>query len=227
MRASIKCIIVDDEPLAVALLKDYVSKHPTLELVWAGTDVLESIKILNKENIDLVFIDLQMPQLNGLELMSLFNENHHFIITSAYSSYALEAFQYKVIDFLLKPITFQRFHQSVEKFIQWFPKKEESTFLFVKADRKHFQIAFENTIYIEGLKDYIRIYTDEESIMVLETMKEILDKLPPTQFIRIHRSYILSINRIKEIEGNSIKLKNGVELPIGETYKNTVKKLIE
>lgn len=221
----INCIILDDEPFAVKLMADYASKVPRLNVLYADSDVFKAIEILNTESVDLVFIDIQMPQLTGLELMQMFNQKHNFIITSAYPEYALDVFQFHVIDYLLKPIVFNRFYQSVEKFIRWqetFQNLDTEDYLFVKADRKHHKIATDHILYIEGLKDYIRIHTKDEKIMVLENMKDILEKLPSNQFVRIHRSFIIPKNKIKVIEGNQIKMTNGDFLPIGETYRKLI-----
>lgn len=226
MNKKINCIILDDEPFAVKLIADYASKISRLNVLYADSDVFKAIEVLNTEQVDLIFIDIQMPQLTGIELMQMFNQKYNFIITSAYPQYALEAFQFHVIDYLLKPITFNRFYQSVEKFISWqesFQTNESNEdFLFVKADRKHYKIAVDDILFIEGLRDYIRIHTNDEKIMALENMKDILEKLPSNQFIRIHRSYIIPKNKIKVIDGNQIVMKSGVALPIGETYRKLV-----
>ncbi|NML39971.1 response regulator transcription factor [Chitinophaga sp. G-6-1-13] len=226
MKKKINCIILDDEPFAVKLIADYASKVPQLNVLYADSDVYKAIEVLNRETVDLIFLDIQMPQLTGIELMQLFNQKHNFIIISAYAEYALDAFQFHVVDFLLKPVTFNRFYQSVEKYTRWqetFQTTDDTdNSLFVKADRKHYKIATDDILYIEGLKDYIRIHTTDEKIMVLETMKDILEKLPPKQFVRIHRSYIIPLNKIKLIEGNQIQMIDGTFLPIGETYRKLV-----
>lgn len=229
MKKKINCIILDDEPLAVKLIADYASKMPQLNVLYADSDVFQAIEVLNNESVDLIFLDIQMPQLTGIELMQLFNQKHNFIITSAYPEYALDAYQFHVIDFLLKPVTYNRFYQSVEKYLRWqetFQDDEDNAFLFVKADRKHYKIATESILYIEGLKDYIRIHTDTEKIMVLENMKDILEKLPHNKFGRIHRSYIVPMSRIRVIEGNQIQLTDGKYLSIGETYRKLVNEWI-
>lgn len=221
----INCIILDDEPLAVKLIADYASKIPQLNVMYADSDVFEAIEILNREEIDLVFLDIQMPQLTGIELMQLFDRKHNFIITSAYSEYALDAYQFHVVDFLLKPVNFNRFYQAVEKYARWhetFQSSPKDDFLFVKADRKHYKIATGSILYIEGLKDYIRIHTDTGKIMVLENMKDILGKLPRNRFVRIHRSYIIPLSRIRLIEGNQVQMTDGKYLAIGETYRKLV-----
>ncbi|KEO74221.1 LytR/AlgR family response regulator transcription factor [Anditalea andensis] len=222
----INCIILDDEPLAVELMKDYVSKVPNMRLHYAGSDVYEVVELLHQFPIDLVFIDIQMPELTGIELMQMFNANQHFIVTSAYQQYALDAFQFNVIDFLLKPVTFHRFYQSMEKYRSWmgrFKLKDNDHYLFIKADRKFHKIDTGSILYIEGIRDYVKIHTSDEQIMFLENMKDILDKLPANQFLRIHRSYIIPLDKIKMWEGNQIKLENGRYLPIGETYRSMVK----
>lgn len=227
---TINCIILDDEPLAVKLINDYAQKIAQLTVVYAGSDVYKAMDCIRNGDIDLIFLDIQMPELTGMEIMQLFNKQHNFIITSAYQEYALDAYQFQVIDFLLKPITFNRFYQAVEKFIQWqqsFQKTPTTGYLMVKSDRKHHQVATDTILYIEGLKDYIRIHTTEDKIIVWENMKDILEKLPPGQFIRIHRSYIIPVNKIKLIEGNRVQLQNLEYLPIGETYRKTVSDWLE
>ncbi|NSL86047.1 LytR/AlgR family response regulator transcription factor [Chitinophaga solisilvae] len=226
----INCIILDDEPFAVKLIADYASKIPQLQVLYADSDVYKAIEVLNREQVDLIFLDIQMPQLTGIELMQLFNRKHNFIIISAYPQYALDAYQFHVVDFLLKPVTFNRFYQAIEKYTRWqqtFQQNDTDNFLFVKSDRKHYKIAPDSILYIEGLKDYIRIHTADEKIMVLENMKDILEKLPGNQFVRIHRSYIIPLNKIRVIEGNQIQMKDGTCLPIGETYRKLVSEWIE
>ncbi len=230
MKNKINCIILDDEPFAVKLIADYASKVPKLNVLSAGSNVFKAIEILNSEAVDLVFLDIQMPQLTGIDLMQLFNQKHNFIIISAYPEYALGSYQFNVIDFLLKPVTFNRFYQSVEKYNRWqeaFQNSEAENFLYVKADRKHYKIATDSILYIEGLKDYICIHTNIEKIIVLENMKDILDKLPENQFVRIHRSYIIPLGKIKIIEGNRIQMTNGEYLSIGETYRKLISEWIE
>ncbi|PYF74733.1 LytR/AlgR family response regulator transcription factor [Pedobacter nutrimenti] len=225
LKKRINCIILDDEPFAVKLIADYASKIAQLNVLYAGSDVFKAIEILNSQTVDLIFLDIQMPELTGIELMQMFNQKHNFIITSAYAEYALDVYQFHVIDFLLKPIVFNRFYQSIEKYNRWqqtFQSADTDDFLFVKADRKHYKIATDSILYIEGLKDYIRIHTHTERIIVLENMKDILEKLPENRFVRIHRSYIIPLNKIKVIEGNQILMSSGEYLSIGETYRKLI-----
>lgn len=225
MKHTIICAILDDEPFAVRLLEDYVRKTERLELVYAGSDAHTIIHLIHKEKVDLVFLDIQMPNLNGMDVMDMVKVNQNFIITSAYQEYALDAFKFNVIDFLLKPISYAQFYKSIQKYIQWeksFYSKIQEEHIFVKADRKHFRIPIQSITYIEGLKDYIRIHTEREKIVVYETMKGILKRLPENKFIRIHRSFIISFTRLKVMECHRIWLDNEVQLPIGETYKKRV-----
>lgn len=222
MDHKITCIILDDESFAVQLLEDYASKLPELKVVYAGCEAYKVVELLKSQTIDLVFIDLQMPELSGMELMKMFGSEHNFVITSAYQQYALDAFHFNVIDFLLKPVTFQRFYQSVQKYLQWresFTKLSKTDHFFVKADRKQYRVNISSILFIEGLKDYFRIHTEDDKLVVHGNLKDILDELPKDQFIRIHRSYIIPIKRIKVIDGNRIILENGTKLSIGETYK--------
>ncbi|MBZ9629759.1 LytTR family DNA-binding domain-containing protein [Salegentibacter sp. LM13S] len=227
MENPIKTIILDDEPFAVRLLKDYAEKISFLEVIYAGGDVYKVLELLKGNPSTLVFIDLQMPELSGMELMQMSNGSaHNFIITSAYQEYALDAFKYKVIDFLVKPISFQKFYESVEKFLGWqesFETDSKSKDIFIKADRKVYRINPEEILYIEGLKDYIRIHTIDDKIIVYENMKDIIMKLTTDEFLRIHRSYIIPLKRIKVIEGNRIWIADNLRLPIGETYRKSIK----
>ena len=225
MSSAIKCLILDDEPLAVKLIADYTRQLPELEVVYAGSQVYQAMQVLQSQPVDLVFIDIQMPELSGMEFMRHFNHRHHFIITSAYQEYALNAFEFQVVDFLLKPIVFDRFRQSVNKFIQWqqnFSRTADNGYLFVRADRQYHQVPIDTITYIEALKDYIRIHTTQNTILVWENMKDILDRLPAKEFMRIHRSYIVSFQQVKLVENNRIHLQNGNLLPVGETYRKAV-----
>ncbi len=227
MKNQINTIILDDEPFAVRLLKDYAEKVPILNIIYAGSDTYKVLELLKKYTNSLVFIDLQMPELSGMEIMQMSNNSqHNFIITSAYQEYALDAFKYKVIDFLVKPISFQRFYESVEKYLAWqksFNPTSKKREFYIKAERKVYRVIPEEIIYIEGLKDYIRIHTKSDKIIAHENMKDIIEMLPKNEFLRIHRSYIIPSEKIKMLEGNSICLDGDIRLPIGETYRKVIK----
>lgn len=225
MSPAIKCLILDDEPLAVKLINDYARQMPELDVIYAGTQVYQAMQVLQSQPVELVFLDIQMPDLNGIGLMQLFSHQHHFIITSAYEEYALDAYQFQVVDFLVKPVTFNRFRQSISKFIQWqqnFNRTPNKGYLIVRADRQYHQVPVDTIVYIEALKDYICIHTTQKNIMVWENMKDIVDRLPEGQFLRIHRSYIISVRHIKVIENNRAQLINSDWLPIGETYRKAI-----
>jgi DNA-binding LytR/AlgR family response regulator len=217
----IKCIILDDEPLAVDLLKSYADKQLQLEVVLATTDVFEVIDYLQKQTVDLIFIDIQMPELSGIQLMQMFNKDNYFVVTTAYADYALESYDYRVVDYLLKPISFDKFHKSVQKFTD-FVTLETHNHLFVKVDGRQVKINPKDIIFIEGL---IRIHLPNERLIVLDNLKDFINKLPSKEFMRIHKSYIIQLDKIKSIDGNMIYHDLG-STPIGETYKNEVKKWI-
>ena len=220
----IKCIILDDEPLAVDLLKSYADKQLQLEVILATTDVFEVIDYLQKQTVDLIFIDIQMPELSGIQLMQMFNKDNYFVVTPAYADYALESYDYRVVDYLLKPISFDKFHKSVQKFTD-FVTLETHNHLFVKVDGRQVKINPKDIIFIEGLSDYIRIHLPNERLIVLDNLKDFINKLPSKEFMRIHKSYIIQLDKIKSIDGNMIYHDLG-STPIGETYKNEVKKWI-
>ena len=220
----INCIILDDEPLAVELLKKHASENDNLTISLATTEVFEAIDFLKNNKVELIFTDIQMPELTGIQLMKILDHSQKFIVTTAYQDYALESFNFHVVDYLLKPITKDRFDASVKKYFDFFQTtltKSQSTYLFVKADGKQVKINFSDLIYIEGLKDYIRIHTKTEKILVLETMKSFEEKLP-NHFKRIHRSYIINLDFLTSIDGNSVYLNQKI-LPIGETYRKEMK----
>ena len=220
----IRCIILDDEPLAVELLKSYAAKNLQLEVVLATTAVFDVIEYLQQQAADLIFVDIQMPELSGLQLMQMFNKDNYFIVTTAYADYALESYDYRVVDYLLKPISFDKFHKAVQKFND-FATLENNDHLFVKVDGRQVKLNPEEIIFIEGMSDYIRIHLQNERLVVLDNLKDFINKLPSKEFMRIHKSYIIHLEKIKSIDGNMIYHDLG-SIPIGETYKNEVKKWI-
>lgn len=225
MSAVINCLILDDEPLAVKLIGEYARQLPELDVIHAGTRVSDAIDILRSQPVELVLLDIQMPELSGIELMRHFSQRHHFIITSAYQEYALEAFEFQVVDFLLKPVAFDRFRQAINKFIKWrepFNRNSDNGHLMIRADRQYQSIRLDDIIYIEALKDYIRIHTGSGQVLVWENMKDIMGKLPAGRFLRIHRSYIIPVEQLKLATYNRVQLQNTDWLPIGETYRKAI-----
>ncbi|WP_396179136.1 LytR/AlgR family response regulator transcription factor [Flavobacterium sp.] len=221
----ISCVILDDEPLAIVLLENYASKIAQLDVVLATTDAFKVVEFLQKNKVDLIFIDIQMPEISGIQMMEMFNKDTHFIITSAYPSYALKSYEFRVIDYLLKPISFDKFHKAITKFLA-FSTENTQRILFVKADGKQIRLDPDQIVFIEGLSDYIRIHLAMERLIVHETLKDFIQKLPSKKFMRIHKSYIIQLDKIRAIEGNSIRHELGL-IPVGETYKNQLKLWIE
>lgn len=223
----IRCFILDDEPLAISLLTEYTKNIPQLALVGASTSALEALRVLEEEPIDLLFIDIQMPQLTGLQIMDILGDKTKYIVTSAYSEYALKGYEYQVLDYLLKPISFERFYKSIQKVKDYFqlpvkavlsPKSvEEATFLFVKTDGKLIKIFLKDLLFVEGLKDYLCLHLKKERIIILDTFTELEKKLPQTQFMRVHRSYAVRLDQIDTIERNRLFIADKI-IPIGKTY---------
>ena len=231
----IRCLIVDDEQLARELLEDYVGKLPNLEVVKKCKNSMEALECLQEQKIDLIFLDIQMPDLTGVELLKTMNQNPVVIFTTAYSEYALEGYQLDVVDYLLKPFSFERFVQAINKAVDLLnlrshPAKLNSgadpgKFITVKGDRKIYKIRLSDIRYIEGLKEYVSYYTETERIIILQSLKSLEELLPSNQFIRIHKSYIASIERIRSVENNKIVI-GDQRLPLGKSYKNEVMKRV-
>ncbi len=226
----IKCLIVEDDDLAADLLKDYISCLSELELVGICENGAEAYEKLESEDIGLLFLDIQIPKLNGLNLIELLKNPPIIIITTSYSEYAVEGFRLNVTDYLLKPFLFERFKQSAYKAINLIQLKIKAEFqntdtysIFVKVDSKMIKIKLDDILFIEGLKQYIKIITSEKMVMVLQGMLSIYKMLPQDRFIRVHKSFIISKNKIEAIRNDSVEI-NNKKIPIGRTYKSTVLK---
>jgi len=242
----IRCLIVDDEPLALHILEDYISKIPFLQLVKATTNPIEALTLVQEKLVDLVFLDVQMPELTGIQFLRIANGKAKVILTTAYPQYALEGYELDVIDYLLKPIAFDRFFKSVQKaqgvlqpaaapvqnetVQQQQPQQQQndflSDFIFVKTEHKIQKVYLNDILFIEGLKDYISIFTPGERIITLQNMKKMEDALPERNFIRVHKSYIVSINKIDSIERSRIFIGDKV-IPVGDTYREEFFKIID
>lgn len=229
----INVIIVDDEPLAQDVLETYIEKIPELNLVKKCSNALEANEALKSEEIDLMFLDIQMPQLTGTDFLKTLNNPPLVIFTTAYPNYAIEGFELNALDYLLKPISLERFMKAVNKALEQLELQnkdsvagsveESPDFIFVKADKKLIKIKYDEILYIEGLKDYVIIRMDRSRVITLQTMKSLEDKLPSNLFRRIHRSYIVSIDKINAIVGNMVEVieKNQAKhLPIGKNYRD-------
>jgi DNA-binding LytR/AlgR family response regulator len=219
------CIAVDDEPLALELIKKYIAKIYFLELKGVFTDPFEAKKILEATNIDILFLDIQMPDINGIEFSKIINKkNTAVIFTTAFSEYAVEGFNVDAIDYLLKPIEYDRFLKSVYKakeYLDYITNQEiQDGYIFVKSDYQMAKVNLKEIIYIEGLDDYIKIYLPQKSILTLMTLKTISQKLPSKEFVRIHRSYIVPISKIENISKSKVKI-GDKEIPIGISYSES------
>ena len=217
----IKCIVVDDEPLAVSLLGSYVEKIPFFELVFSTENPIEALEYIRKNEADLIFLDIQMPELSGINFMKIVGDKLKYILTTAYSEYALEGYEHNVIDYLLKPISFDRFQKSALKAQERFPTNETSanSYFFVKSSGQQHKINFDEILYVESIKDYVSIKTDNQEYIVLDTLKSLENQLPEN-FARVHKSFILNLDKIEKIDVRNVFLNSGKEIPIGETYKS-------
>lgn len=230
----INAIIVDDEPLALDVLETYIEKIPNLNLVQRCNNAIEAFKVLQNESIDLIFLDIQMPQLTGIEFLKSLKNPPQVVFTTAYQNYALDGFELNVTDYLLKPISFDRFVTAVNKVVDQMPsesvEQEElatgKDFFFVKSDKKLVKVKYEDINYIEGLKDYVIIrMTNNTRIVTLQTMKSLEAKLPGNLFKRIHRSYIVALDKIAAIVGNMVEI-DKKHIPIGKNYRDQLLNII-
>ncbi len=229
----IRVAIVDDEPLAIELLADYVQKTPGLELAEACTDVFRVLKMVQEGSVDLVLLDVQMPQLTGIQFLKIIGEKCAVILTTAFTEYALDGYEYNIVDYLLKPISYERFFKSIEKLRSrqtLLPTNSSDTqpdHLFIKSDYKLVRVNLRDIIYIESLRDYIAIHTTAASkIMSLDSMNNMEALLPADRFTRIHKSYIIALDKISYIEKSGLGI-GGQVLPIGNTYKESFFKRVD
>ena len=229
-----KCVIIDDEPLAVDLIKEFVSKVETLELVNTFNNAIDAIAVINQSNIDLIFLDIEMPHFTGIDFINAIDKKPLIIFTTAYSEYAVEGFNLGAVDYLVKPIPFHRFLKSVTRAPQLFRSQSTSIstvtaatpeiqqdFMFVRAEYENVKLNFEDILYIEGLKDYVKIYTtDNKYTLTLISLIKLENLLSSKGFARVHRSYIINIKHVKSIQKNKVII-NDKRLPISESYKTS------
>ncbi|EAY31234.1 LytR/AlgR family response regulator transcription factor [Microscilla marina] len=234
---TIRCIIVDDEPLATDILEAYVSKIAFLELVQICANAFEALDCLKRNTIDLIFLDINMPDLSGIEFLNALPQKPAVIFTTAYADYAVEGFNLDAVDYLLKPISFDRFLKAANKAESFLASKQSgkevvgadeapTEHLFVKTEYKIVKVNLKDIWYVEGLKDYIKIVTFEGQLLTLQSMKNMQETLPDAQFMRVHKSYIIAMAYIESIERNKIKIQDKW-IPIGTTYRDQFYKRIE
>lgn len=228
----LNCAIVDDEPLALDLLESYVKKTPFLTLAGKYSSAVQAMKELPGKQIDLLFLDIQMPELNGLEFSKMVNSHTRIVFTTAFGQYAIDGYKVNALDYLLKPISYVDFLQAANKAVQWFEllqqPKEEIDSIFVKSEYKLVQIELKNILYVEGLKDYIKIYEEGNSkpILSLMSMKAMEEMLPASRFMRVHRSYIVQKDKIRIIDrGRIVFGKNYI--PVSDSYKQAFQEFLD
>lgn len=224
----IRCLIVDDEPLAIEILEEYINKVPWLELEGSMDSGLEAIDYMNDKSVDLLFLDIQMPDLSGIQVAELTKGKCDIIFTTAYHEYAVEGFELAAKDYLLKPISFERFLKAVQRL----KKKEEessvvgSDYIFVKVEYTIKKIRLDEILYIEGMKDYLRIVMTKEKVMTLQSFSKLIPVLPSSRFIRVHKSYVISLDAIESVEKGKVRIGDQL-IPISETYKEAFAEIIK
>lgn len=222
----IQCVVVDDEPLAIDILEDYIRKTPFLTLAASFTDPLEALEHVNRNDVGLIFLDIQMPDITGIQSISLVKEKVPVILTTAYKEFALEGYEYNVTDYLLKPIAFERFLKAVQRVIDQpvaahlvpVLSRSDPGFIFIKTDTRLIRVMLQDILYIEGKRDYVIIVTAKEKIITLQNMKKMEEDLPGGQFVRVHKSFIVALSKIRAIEHRQIFIHDTV-IPVGNTYQ--------
>lgn len=233
----LNCWIVDDEPLALSLLESYVQKTAFLRLTGKYSNALSAMRQISAEKVDLLFLDIQMPGINGMEFARTISHRTRIVFTTAFSEYALEGYKVSALDYLLKPFSFDEFLLAARKALEWFEMAaskpvadtvRENIGLFVKSEHRLLHVLFEEIIYIEGLKDYVKIYTENElkPILSLMSLKQLEEDLPADRFMRVHRSYIVHLNKITSVNKNRIII-GKKQIPVGETYRKQFKAVVE
>jgi DNA-binding LytR/AlgR family response regulator len=225
----LKCIAIDDEPPALDLIKEYAAKIPALQLMQTFDDAISGGEFLRNNPIDLLFVDINMPDITGLDLVRSLQEKPMIIFTTAHKKFALEGFELDAIDYLLKPISFERFSKAVNKAIEYYqykkqPKNETAENLFVYSEYRMIKIGLREIEYIESLEDYIKIHiVNSKPMLTLMTLKGVLEKLPADKFKRIHRSYIVAVDKVVSVLNRKARLLSSVELPISDSYAGFIK----
>lgn len=230
-------MVIDDEPLAIQLLANHISKVPFLELVSSFNNPMEGLISFNSSPTDLIFLDIQMPQLTGIQFMKLLQNRAQVVITSAYEQYAIEGFEHNVTDYLLKPISFERFYKAAEKVYNLknpahqLDRKQDlypptGGYIFVKVETKMVRVELDDILFFEGLKNYVSIYTKTQRIVTLQVMKQLEEILPTNRFVRVHKSFIIALDKINSIERQEIYIGDRI-IPIGITYQEQFFKMLE
>lgn len=231
---TLNCIIIDDEPLAAELLASYARKTLFLNLIGVFNSAVEGIKVIRENRVDLIFLDIQMPELSGLEFAKILPKETKIIFTTAFSQYAVDGYKANAVDYLMKPVSYDDFLAGANRALEWFRSVRQSEnasddrFIFVKSEYKLVKIMFDDILYIEGLKDYVKIYLTDgrEPVMSLMNMKKIEESLLKPEFMRIHRSYIVHMRKIEGIDRFRVVIGNAI-LPISDSYKTTIQDYLD
>ena len=236
MPKPIHCIIVDDEPIAREILENHLKKIEAIQIVASCKNAMEAFSVINAKKVDVIFLDINMPEISGLSFAKSINKNIKIIFTTAYREYAVDGFNLKAVDYLLKPISFERLLQAVNKYLNentfvFTDKKEEiqqekSDFIFVRSDRKMIKINFSDINYVESLGDYLKIHLPNKTIITRETISNMEAKLPKREFLRVHRSFILSFSKIESFTNEFVEV-NKKAIPISRSYKKEVLQRLE
>ncbi|MGZ8540164.1 MAG: LytR/AlgR family response regulator transcription factor [Chitinophagaceae bacterium] len=225
----LKCVAIDDEPLALELIKNYAAKFPELELLQTFHDAISAVEFIRSITVDILFVDINMPDITGLDLVRSLAEKPIIIFTTAHKKFAIDGFELDAIDYLLKPISFERFSKAVAKAIEFARYKikkenEESESLFVYSEYRLIKIPLSEIEYIESLEDYIRIHlVNEKPVLTLMPLKKVLEKLPADKFKRIHRSYIVAVEKVNSVLNRKVRLSSSTELPVSDSYTSFIK----
>ena len=231
---TLNCVIIDDEPLATGLLESYAQKIPFLNVLGVYNSASDAIRTIRENNIHLLFLDIQMPEISGLEFARIIDKDTRIVFTTAFSQYAIDGYKVNALDYLLKPISFEKFLETADKALEWFESQTkqksmvQDRFIFLKSEYKLQKINFDDILYVEGLKDYVKIYLKDSSknVMSLMNMKKIEEYLPKPEFMRIHRSYIVHVKEVETIDRFRMVIGNQY-LPISDSYKDIVQKFLE
>ena len=235
---NIRCLIIDDEPLAQRVIERFAENIPFLDILQKCNSAIEAIEELQDRQVDLIFLDINMPRLSGMDFLKTLKNPPLVIITTAYPEFAIQGYELDVVDYLMKPFAFDRFYQAIQKAEDLLKgkhhrqpenkeaEKQEDTFIFVKSSKKTFKVNLNDILYIEALGDYVKIFTADKMIVSYQSLKNIETMLPSKSFPRIHKSFIIALSRIDMIEGNHVKIKDRL-IPIGTNYKMEFEKLIK
>lgn len=220
---SINCLIVDDEPLSQEVLIDFVNDCPELSLAGVCKDALEAGEMLTNGNIDVIFLDINMPKLSGIDFIKSLAKPPLFVFETAYPEFALEGFEVDAVDYLVKPVSFERFRKSVNRILERLSSTTEKDreHILLRSNKKNYRLCFNEILYLEAQGDYVKFVTEETSLMVHGTLKDFVVQIPEKMFVRIHKSYVVSISRIVYVEGNTIKI-GEIKLPVSLNFKNSL-----